>query len=152
MAQRSLYGLYNTVSLGVDGTSMKGFGELTDDERWSLAFYVDKLGAAGGRADQVEALWRKGVGKKEVGSLHTVATLNEVEIATLLPVVFTGHGVQALQEAGVMPASPLDMTGFRSLGVYATVETTLAQIVVLVLVVGAFVVTRAANRRRSVLG
>lgn len=82
MAQRSLYGLYNTVSLGVEGTSMKGFGELTDEERWALAFYVDKLGAPSERAEQGEALWRKGVGKKEVGTLSTVATLNEVEIAT----------------------------------------------------------------------
>ena len=69
----------------------------------------------------------------------------------LLAVVFTGHGVRALQEAGVIPASPIDMAGFRALGVYATVETTLAQIVVLVLVIGAFVATRAANRRRAVL-
>jgi high-affinity iron transporter len=38
--QRSLFGLYNTITLGVDGTGMTGFGELPDADRWSLAFLV----------------------------------------------------------------------------------------------------------------
>lgn len=41
--QRSLYGLYNTITLGVDGTSMVSFSSLSDSERWSLAFYVGGL-------------------------------------------------------------------------------------------------------------
>jgi high-affinity iron transporter len=43
--QRSLYGLYNTITLGVDGTSMASFSQLSDSERWGLAFYVGGLGA-----------------------------------------------------------------------------------------------------------
>lgn len=43
--QRSLYGLYNTITLGVDGTSMASFSQLSDSERWGLAFYVGSLGA-----------------------------------------------------------------------------------------------------------
>ncbi|MDX1454269.1 MAG: FTR1 family protein [Gammaproteobacteria bacterium] len=39
-AQRTLYGLYNTISLGVDGTSMPAFPQLSDSQRWALAFYV----------------------------------------------------------------------------------------------------------------
>jgi high-affinity iron transporter len=42
--QRSLYGLYNTITLGVDGTSMTSFSQLSDSERWGLAFYVGGLG------------------------------------------------------------------------------------------------------------
>ena len=38
--QRSLYGLYNTITLGVSGTSMAGFSRLSDGQRWDLAFYV----------------------------------------------------------------------------------------------------------------
>ena len=41
--QRSLYGLYNTITLGVSGTSMAGFSQLSDEERWALAFYVGGL-------------------------------------------------------------------------------------------------------------
>lgn len=43
--QRSLYGLYNTITLGVDGTAMASFAHLPDAERWTLAFYVGSLAA-----------------------------------------------------------------------------------------------------------
>ncbi len=41
---RSIYGLYNTITLGVEGTAMSAFTKLSDDARWSLAFYVASLG------------------------------------------------------------------------------------------------------------
>ncbi|HEX6993688.1 MAG TPA: cytochrome c/FTR1 family iron permease [Gammaproteobacteria bacterium] len=37
---RSLYGLYNTITLGVEGTGMTPFPQLTAEQRWALAFYV----------------------------------------------------------------------------------------------------------------
>ncbi len=42
-AQRNLYGLYNTITQGVPGTSMKPFHEMSADDRWSLAFYVGQF-------------------------------------------------------------------------------------------------------------
>ncbi len=44
-SQRSLFGLYNTITLGVNETAMRPFGQLSDHERWSLAFYVGSLAA-----------------------------------------------------------------------------------------------------------
>ncbi|OOZ41093.1 hypothetical protein BOW53_05005 [Solemya pervernicosa gill symbiont] len=41
--QRTLFGLYNTITLGVSETGMRPFNELSDHERWSLAFYVGAL-------------------------------------------------------------------------------------------------------------
>lgn len=41
--QRSLYGLYNTITLGVAGTGMASFSHLPDDDRWALAFHVGSL-------------------------------------------------------------------------------------------------------------
>src|SRR5262245_42317898 len=35
LAQRSVYGLYNTISLGVEGTSMVAFTQLSEDQRWA---------------------------------------------------------------------------------------------------------------------
>ena len=35
--------VYNTISLGVKGTAMKGFKELSVDKAWNLAFYVQSL-------------------------------------------------------------------------------------------------------------
>ena len=42
-AQRNLYGLYSTITHGVANTSMKPFRELSDEDRWSLAFYVGQF-------------------------------------------------------------------------------------------------------------
>lgn len=40
---RTLYGLHSTITQGVSDTAMKGYAHLSDDERWSLAFYVGSL-------------------------------------------------------------------------------------------------------------
>jgi len=42
-SQRTLYGLYNTITQGVPDTSMLPYRDLTADDRWSLAFYVGQL-------------------------------------------------------------------------------------------------------------
>jgi high-affinity iron transporter len=46
MAKRDAYSLYNTITLGVAGTAMKGYAQLSDDDRWGLAFHVASLGGA----------------------------------------------------------------------------------------------------------
>jgi high-affinity iron transporter len=38
--RRSVRALYGAITQGVEGTSMAAFGQLTDDERWALAFHV----------------------------------------------------------------------------------------------------------------
>jgi len=40
---RSLLGLYDAISSGIDGTAMPAFGQLTEQQRWSLAFLVGGL-------------------------------------------------------------------------------------------------------------
>lgn len=41
--QRTLYGLHSTITQGVSDTSMQAYTELSDEDRWSLAFYVGSL-------------------------------------------------------------------------------------------------------------
>src|SRR5689334_15634943 len=36
----SVYALYNTITLGVEGTAMAPFSGLSEEQRWELAFYV----------------------------------------------------------------------------------------------------------------
>lgn len=43
MLQVSPFQAYNTVKLGVSGTSMRAFPELNEDELWDLAFYIKGL-------------------------------------------------------------------------------------------------------------
>lgn len=42
-AQRTVYGLYNTITQGVPDTTMGSFGEMSSEDRWALAFYVGQL-------------------------------------------------------------------------------------------------------------
>jgi high-affinity iron transporter len=60
MASRSTYGLYNTISLGVQGTSMSAFAQLSEDERWGLALHAANLGVPAQRVKQGETLWKAG--------------------------------------------------------------------------------------------
>ncbi len=41
--QRSVFGLHNIITLGVDGTGMPSFAHLADEQRWALAFYVGQM-------------------------------------------------------------------------------------------------------------
>jgi high-affinity iron transporter len=75
--QRSLYGLYNTITLGVDGTGMASFAYLSDADRWALAFLVGGLAADQGTLARAEAV-------SEGGSLPTLreaVTASPAELA-----------------------------------------------------------------------
>jgi len=51
---RSIMGLYDVISGGLDGTAMSGFTQLNDRQRWSLAFHVGGM-AYTGSANTVSA-------------------------------------------------------------------------------------------------
>jgi high-affinity iron transporter len=78
--QRSLFGLFNTISLGVSGTSMKGFSNLSDADRWSLAFYVGSLYVDPQSVAAGKAAW-----KKKPVSLVQAVTLSPLELAQQHP-------------------------------------------------------------------
>jgi len=43
--QRTLYGLHSTITQGVSDTAMLAYDQLSDEDRWSLAFYVGSMAA-----------------------------------------------------------------------------------------------------------
>ncbi|SNR97688.1 high-affinity iron transporter [Methylobacillus rhizosphaerae] len=69
MRMRSIYGLYNTITLGVNGTPMQSYAALPETDRWSLAFYVSTLRATDAQKSAGEQLWQQGKGKAALGSL-----------------------------------------------------------------------------------
>lgn len=79
MAQRSAYGLYNTITLGVKGTAMQPYSRLKDDERWALAFHVATFPLEASRK-QGAALWQSGKGREAFGDIVNVATLSANEV------------------------------------------------------------------------
>lgn len=74
MRQRSLYGLYNTITLGVHGTPMRAFRELSEADRWALAFFAAGLRTNPEVLAKGETLWRQGEGKAAFHSLHALVT------------------------------------------------------------------------------
>lgn len=72
MRRRSLYGLYNTITLGVGGTPMRAFTEFSGADRWALAFLVGGLRADSDMVSKGEALWRQGEGKTTFDSLRAL--------------------------------------------------------------------------------
>ena len=80
MRQRSAYGLYNSITLGVSGTSMAPFHQLTDEQRWALAFYVANLATPAGQAEQGRRLWEAGKGRSAFPDLNNVSTLSHDEV------------------------------------------------------------------------
>jgi high-affinity iron transporter len=72
--RRSVYALYSTITLGVRGTAMAGFADLSEDQRWALAFYVAGLGVTDAERRQGTALWEHGTARAASPDLASVAT------------------------------------------------------------------------------
>ncbi len=56
--RRTLFGLYNTITQGVSGTTMPAFAGLSEAQRWSLAFHVGRLATTADERARGEALWQ----------------------------------------------------------------------------------------------
>ena len=54
--QRSVFGLYQVITQGLEGTAMGSFASLSDEERWALAFHSGRF--AFGDAAEGERLWK----------------------------------------------------------------------------------------------
>lgn len=76
--QRSPYGLYSAISLGVDGTAMKAFDDLSSAQRWALAFYVSSLAFSDEERAQGQQLVDAG-DVPELRGLGTLASLTPTE-------------------------------------------------------------------------
>lgn len=113
MSQRSVYGLYSTISLGVGGTPMPAFRQLSDDERWALAFYVASLGADSAQVARGRALWQEGKGASLFADLRDVATATAADVGqrqgddARAVLAFLKSRPQALKGSG---EGPIEMT------------------------------------------
>ncbi len=99
MGNRSVYGLYSTISLGVAGTPMTSFKELPETDRWTLAFYVATLGADPNALRKGKAV-REAEGEKAgFPNLRQLATLTDNEVRAQ-------HGDDALAAFAWLKAQP----------------------------------------------
>ena len=79
--KRSLYGLFNTITYGVEGTAMADFSSLTNAERWDLTAYVGQLGARDDAAQRGETVWQQLKDSQKAISTDLFTTLTPAEAA-----------------------------------------------------------------------
>ena len=75
----SAYGLYSTITLGVPGTAMTAFADLSDEQRWGLALHVASLADAAAERQRGAALWDQGRGRAVFADLAALATTTAAE-------------------------------------------------------------------------
>jgi len=76
---RSVFGLFNTITLGVSGTAMPAFADLSAEERWKLAFYVTQFATDDGQRAIGKQAWQHGDGRSIFDSLAAVVTMTPAE-------------------------------------------------------------------------
>jgi high-affinity iron transporter len=82
MDQRSVYSLYSTITLGVEGTGMAGFQQLSEEERWALAFYVSNLASSEAELRRGAELWQSDTGRSWFPDLASLVTQTAHEVRT----------------------------------------------------------------------
>lgn len=81
MSQRSLYGLYNTITLGVGGTGMQAYTQLSEADRWALAFFTAGMRQSPQTVARGEELWSRGEGSGQITDFRALVTTTPVELA-----------------------------------------------------------------------
>jgi len=78
--KRSVYGLYNTITLGVAETAMRGYPELPEADRWALAFYVGSLPFTDAEISNGQRLVKAGAARELIPDLTRLANLTPAEM------------------------------------------------------------------------
>jgi high-affinity iron transporter len=90
------------------------------------------------------AMFRYGV-RLPIGPFFTVTAI----LLAVLAVVFAGKGVAALQEAGLIGIDLVPFVRIPALGIFPTVQSLMAQVVVIMLVVLGFYLGRPTGEGRA---
>ncbi|WP_136415839.1 cytochrome c/FTR1 family iron permease [Herbaspirillum sp. ST 5-3] len=79
--ERSVFALQQIITRGVEGTSMQGFGQLSDDDRWAIAYFVSTLSYSEEDRQAGAKLWAS---RPELhASVPTLAKLSQASEAAL---------------------------------------------------------------------
>jgi len=83
--QRSVFGLYQVIEQGLEGTAMPSFAHLSADDRWALAFYVGGLSQDAAARSRGEALWRRDANVRGLfPNLETLTRATPAELSQTL--------------------------------------------------------------------
>jgi len=77
---RTVMGLYNTVTQGLDGTAMQAYTELDDAQRWALAFYVGQMATSAAEQDSGAAQFEQLADNAQLVQIEYMATHTPAEV------------------------------------------------------------------------
>ncbi|HMU21884.1 MAG TPA: cytochrome c/FTR1 family iron permease [Sphingorhabdus sp.] len=78
--QRSLFALYQVIDQGLEGTAMPSFAQMSDEDRWALAFYVG--GFAFNDRETGEEIWKANTNlRQQLPNLETLAGMTPAALA-----------------------------------------------------------------------
>ncbi|MGI8931647.1 MAG: FTR1 family protein [Sphingomicrobium sp.] len=123
---RSLFGLYQVISQGLEGTAMQNYGALPEEDRWALAFRVGSF--AYGDAARGELVWRdEPAVRRLVPDMAALAALTPADLeqrigaekaAAVMSYLRASPGVLATEQPGSLRLAR-DRLG-QSMDAYAT--------------------------------
>jgi high-affinity iron transporter len=99
---RSVFSLYNTISLGVAGTAMPAFDNLSNEQRWQLAFFVSNFFATDGERAKGEAFLTETKTHPAINNLRQLTQTTPAQAAT-------EFGEDAVAELAYLRANPADL-------------------------------------------
>jgi high-affinity iron transporter len=81
-SQRSIFGLYQVISQGLEGTAMASFSHLPPEDRWALAFHAGGFAFDENAARDGESLWRRGgAARASVPNMQTLVQKTPADLA-----------------------------------------------------------------------
>lgn len=85
--ERSIFGLYQVIEQGLEGTAMPSFTHLTADERWTLAFHAGSYAYPAELAATGKAIWSRNAElRRQVPDLTALVALAPAQLeASLTP-------------------------------------------------------------------
>jgi len=99
---RSVFSLYNTISLGVTGTAMPAFDNLSNEQRWQLAFFVSNFFATDAERAKGEAFLTETKLHPAINNLRQLTQTTPAQIAA-------EFGEDAVAELAYLRANPAEL-------------------------------------------
>ncbi len=151
--QRSLLGYFNTITLGLEGTPMRGYAGLSQEQRWALAFHVGGWLFSDQQAEWGGSLWAEGTGRDWFPDLQTLVEARPAEVQR-------DHGEEGLavlawlrrHPGALASGEPLEVASnrlARSMELYRTGKAGAAYDEALAAYLEGFELTEAALRARA---
>jgi len=99
--QRSLFSLFNTIGLGVKDTDMRAYTDLSEQQRWDLAFYIGAMQFTAEERQRGEQSWQdSGLDLLSLSSVTPQAIANSAGEAGLATIAYLRANPQVLSASG----------------------------------------------------